>query len=42
MSNITQILIGITIPFIGTALGSSMVFSLKREMKPFVQKFLLG
>lgn len=30
------------IPFLGTALGSAMVFFLKKEMKPFVKKILLG
>ena len=30
------------IPFLGTALGSAMVFFLKKEMKPFVRKILLG
>lgn len=30
------------IPFLGTALGSAMVFFLRKEMKPFVRKILLG
>lgn len=30
------------IPFLGTSLGSAMVFFLKKEMKPFVRKILLG
>lgn len=30
------------IPFLGTALGSAMVFFLKKEMKPLVRKILLG
>lgn len=38
---ITTILI-LIIPFLGTALGSAMVFFLKKEMKPFVRKILLG
>lgn len=42
MSDTIKILIGIIIPFIGTALGSAMVFFLKGEMKPFLQKILLG
>ena len=37
-----NILIGIMIPFIGTALGAGCVFFLKNEMKPVVQKSLLG
>lgn len=37
-----NILIGILIPFIGTTLGSMMVFFLKKEMPSFVTKFLLG
>ncbi len=39
--NIT-ILIGILIPLAGTTLGAAMVFFLKEEMKPFIQKLLLG
>lgn len=34
--------IGILIPLVGTTLGAAMVFFLKGEMKPFVQKLLLG
>lgn len=37
-----NLLIGIMIPFVGTALGSACVFFLKHEMKPFLQKILLG
>lgn len=37
----TTILV-LIIPFLGTALGSAMVFFLKKEMKPFVKKILLG
>ena len=33
---------GIMIPLIGTTLGAGMVFLLKKDMKPVVQKFLLG
>lgn len=32
----------LTIPFIGTVLGSSLVFFLKKEMKSFVKKILIG
>lgn len=42
MNDTIKIIIGIIIPFIGTALGSAMVFFLKGEMKPFIQKLLLG
>lgn len=42
MNIILKIIIGISIPFIGTALGSGMVFFLKGDMKPFVKKLLLG
>ncbi|MGN1326547.1 MAG: ZIP family metal transporter [Clostridia bacterium] len=35
-------LIGILIPFFGTTIGSSFVFLLKKEIKPIVQKILLG
>lgn len=37
-----QIVIGVIIPLLGTTLGSAMVFFLKGEMKPKVQKSLLG
>lgn len=37
----TSILI-LIIPFLGTTLGSAMVFFLKKEMKPFVKKILVG
>ena len=37
-----NLLIGIMIPFVGTALGSACVFFLKHEMKPLLQKILLG
>lgn len=36
------ILIGVSIPLVGTTLGAAMVFFLKDEMKPFIQKLLLG
>lgn len=34
--------IGVIIPFIGTVLGSACVFFLKNEIKPLLQKVLLG
>ena len=37
-----NLLIGIMIPFVGTSLGSACVFFLKHEMKPLLQKILLG
>lgn len=37
-----NIFIGIMIPFIGTVLGAACVFFMKSEMKPLVQKSLLG
>ena len=37
-----NLFIGIMIPFIGTVLGSACVFFLKNEMKPMLQKSLLG
>ncbi len=37
-----NLLIGIMIPFVGTVLGSACVFFLKNEMKPLLQKSLLG
>ena len=33
---------GVMIPFIGTTLGAACVFFMKNEMKPLVQKGLLG
>lgn len=36
------VIIGLLIPFLGTTLGSSFVFFLKGELKPAVQKTLLG
>ena len=36
------ILIGILLPFLGTILGSSMVFLIKKEINNKLQKFLLG
>ncbi len=38
----SSIILGIMIPFIGTTLGSACVFFMKDEMKPLVQKILLG
>ena len=37
-----NIMIGILIPFLGTALGSSMVFLMKDKIIPKIQKLLLG
>lgn len=42
MSDAMRVAIGLAIPFAGTTLGAAMVFLLKKEMKPFVQKLLLG
>lgn len=42
MSDTLKIFIGIIIPFVGTTLGAAMVFFLKNEMKPLLQKTLLG
>ena len=33
---------GIMIPFIGTTLGAACVFLLKNQIKPLIQKILLG
>ncbi len=38
----TNLIIGLLLPFLGTTLGSAMVFFLKKDMRPGVQKFLLG
>ena len=37
-----EMIVGILIPFIGTLLGSGMVFFLKKEMPTLLQKALLG
>lgn len=37
-----QIFLGLMIPFIGTTAGAACVFFLKNEIKPLVQKCLLG
>lgn len=37
-----ELFMGIMIPFLGTCLGSASVFFLKNELKPLVQKGLLG
>ena len=42
MDNNTYVLLGIMIPFIGTTLGSGMVFLLKDKLDPKVEKALLG
>lgn len=36
------LLIGILIPFVGTSLGAAMVFLVKKEINPSIQKLLLG
>lgn len=38
----TNILLGILIPFFGTALGAALVIFLKGEMKPWFRKTMLG
>lgn len=42
MNDLTKILIGILIPLAGTTLGAAMVFFMKKEMSPRLQKTLLG
>ena len=37
-----DIIIGLLIPFIGTTIGSAMVFLMKKEINRKVEKFLLG
>ena len=37
-----ELFIGLIIPFLGTALGSGCVFFLKNQLRPLVQKALLG
>ena len=42
MKNVLYSIIGILIPFIGTSLGSSFVFFLKKKMNERVQKLIVG
>ena len=42
MKNILYSIVGILIPFIGTSLGSSFVFFLKKKMPEEVQKMTVG
>ncbi len=42
MDNVMNILLGFTLPFLGTTLGAAMVFLLRKEMKGYTQKALLG
>ena len=42
MSKILISIIGIMIPFIGTTLGSSFVFFLKKELNKKIEKVLIG
>ena len=37
-----QLAVGLLLPFIGTTLGSACVFFMKAQMKPLIQKILLG
>lgn len=39
---VDQTIIGILVPFLGTSLGATLVFFLKKEIKPIIQKILLG
>lgn len=42
MNQNTMAIWGLLIPFLGTTLGSAMVFFLRKEMKPAIEKLLLG
>lgn len=42
MSNTVKVLIGLVLPFLGTSLGAAMIFLLKKELKPKLNKVLLG
>ena len=39
---ILEVFVGLMIPFLGTVLGSACVFFLKNQLRPLVQKALLG
>lgn len=42
MSEYGIVMVGIAVPFLGTTLGAAMVFFLRGELRPWVQKALLG
>lgn len=42
MNDIMKVAVGLTVPFAGTSLGAAIVFLLKNNIKPGLQKFLLG
>ncbi|MEG0934732.1 MAG: ZIP family metal transporter [Clostridia bacterium] len=42
MSTNVGVALGLLIPLLGTVLGAAMVFFLKKEITPFLQKLLLG
>ena len=42
MSDTLKVIIGLLIPLAGTSLGAAMVFIMKKEMSPKLQKALLG
>lgn len=42
MNQTSMVILGLAIPFLGTSLGAGMVFLLKKDLSPSVQKLLLG
>lgn len=42
MSDIFKTVVGILIPLVGTTIGAGFVFLLRHDIKPFIQKLLLG
>lgn len=42
MLNILYSIMGIMVPFIGTSFGSSFVFFMKKNIRPKIQKFIVG
>lgn len=42
MNDIVKVIIGLLIPLAGTTLGAATVFFIKKEMKPSLQKAMLG
>ena len=42
MNNVSLTAIGLLIPLLGTTLGSAMVFFVKKNINPIVNKSLLG
>ena len=38
----TNVILGLIIPFLGTVLGAGMVFFMRKQINPKIEKILLG